>query len=35
MSTTAIAPVGLGARSILDRMREYVLPMASISVIFS
>ena len=34
MSTTAIAPVGLGARSILDRMREYVLPMAAISVIF-
>jgi flagellar biosynthesis protein FlhA len=34
MSTTAIAPAGLTPRSILERLREYVLPMAAISVIF-
>ncbi len=34
MSTTAIAPASLAPRSILERMREYVLPMAAISVIF-
>jgi len=34
MSTTAIATAGLGPRSILERLREYVLPMAAISVIF-
>jgi flagellar biosynthesis protein FlhA len=34
MSTTAIAPAGLVPRSILERLREYVLPMAAISVIF-
>jgi flagellar biosynthesis protein FlhA len=34
MSTTAIVPVGLNIRSILDRFREYVLPLAAISVIF-
>jgi flagellar biosynthesis protein FlhA len=34
MSTTALAPGALRARSILDRLREYVLPLAAISVIF-
>ena len=34
MSTTALAPSATGPQSILQRMREYVLPMAAISVIF-
>jgi flagellar biosynthesis protein FlhA len=34
MSTTAIMPGGVGSRSILDRLRDYVLPLAAISVIF-
>ncbi len=34
MSTMAVMPAGLVSRSILDRLREYVLPMAAISVIF-
>jgi len=34
MSTTAIALPGIAARSILDRLRDYVLPMAAISMIF-
>jgi flagellar biosynthesis protein FlhA len=34
MSTTAVAPPGIAARGILDRLRDYVLPMAAISVIF-
>jgi len=34
MSTTALVAGGLPARSILDRLREYVLPLVAISVIF-
>jgi flagellar biosynthesis protein FlhA len=34
MSTTALAAGTLPARSILDRLREYVLPLVAISVIF-
>lgn len=34
MSTTAIAPRPLTALSILQRLREYALPLAAISVIF-
>ena len=34
MSTTALAAGSLPARSFLDRLREYTLPLASISVIF-
>ncbi len=34
MSTTAMAPGALPAQSILDRLREYLLPLAAISVIF-
>ena len=34
MSTTAVAPTSLAPLSIVDRMREYVLPFGAISVIF-
>jgi flagellar biosynthesis protein FlhA len=34
MSTTALAPAPLVNASILHRLREYILPMAAISVIF-
>ena len=34
MSTTALAAGALPARPILERLREYVLPLAAISVIF-
>ncbi len=34
MSTTALAPVSLPAVSMLERLREYSLPLAAISVIF-
>lgn len=34
MSTTALPAATLGARSILFRLREYLLPLAAISVIF-
>jgi flagellar biosynthesis protein FlhA len=34
MSTAALAVGAPGARTILDRLREYVLPLAAISVIF-
>jgi flagellar biosynthesis protein FlhA len=34
MSTTAIAPPPITIRSILNRLRDYVLPIAAISVIF-
>ncbi|MGA8043770.1 MAG: flagellar biosynthesis protein FlhA [Terracidiphilus sp.] len=34
MSTTALPATTLGARPILRRMREYLLPLAAISVIF-
>jgi len=34
MSTTALPAASLGAPSVLNRLREYVLPLAAISVIF-
>ena len=34
MSTVVLNPAPLGAAGILHRLREYVLPMAAISVIF-
>jgi len=34
MSTTVLAPPGTSARGLLDRLRDYVLPIAAISVIF-
>ncbi len=34
MSATALPAASAGANSILDRLREYILPLASISVIF-
>ncbi len=34
MSAATITPPGIAARGVLDRLREYVLPMAAISVIF-
>ena len=34
MSTTAVTPAGLRARNILERLREFALPLAAISVIF-
>ncbi|MDE3186052.1 MAG: FHIPEP family type III secretion protein [Acidobacteriota bacterium] len=34
MSTTAVPATSLGANSILHRLREYMLPLAAISVIF-
>ncbi len=34
MSTTALAPAALTAQTIVQRLREYVLPLAAISVIF-
>ena len=34
MSTAAIAPRSLAPLSVLDRMREYMLPFGAISVIF-
>jgi flagellar biosynthesis protein FlhA len=34
MSTTALAAVAMNTQSILQRLREYVLPLVSISVIF-
>jgi len=34
MSTTAVPAASLGVHSILHRLREYVLPLAAISVIF-
>jgi flagellar biosynthesis protein FlhA len=34
MSTTAIAPPGIAPRNLLDRLRDYVLPVAAISMVF-